>query len=184
MHLPLEKQKPCISVLSHWEGRAYRLHNSNMLDNIAVLFVRSRSCRTKMNVSPPSSHAHCTLHSANCFLGGGCRQCCRATQEVGSGGGSLAQNRPQGILHGRQVCSDVFRTRGGRLSLQRSRPNGTSHTLDQLLGEISQIKKLGTLTLLFRTIPKLFIQLMPMSTYLMRQFPICIFKPAFLENKL
>ncbi|KAM8855911.1 fer-1-like protein 6 isoform 3-T3 [Spinachia spinachia] len=38
MHLPLEKQKPCISVLSNWENRAYRLHNSNMLDNIAVLF--------------------------------------------------------------------------------------------------------------------------------------------------
>ncbi|KAL6100438.1 fer1l6 [Pungitius sinensis] len=38
MHLPLEKQKPCVSVLSSWENRAYRLHTSNMLDNIAVLF--------------------------------------------------------------------------------------------------------------------------------------------------
>lgn len=39
MYLPLEKQKPCINVLSHWENRTYRLYNSNMLDNIAVLFV-------------------------------------------------------------------------------------------------------------------------------------------------
>ncbi|XP_026000584.1 fer-1-like protein 6 isoform X1 [Astatotilapia calliptera] len=37
MYLPLEKQKPCINVLSHWEERTYRMHNSNMLDNIAVL---------------------------------------------------------------------------------------------------------------------------------------------------
>ncbi|XP_056245789.1 fer-1-like protein 6 [Seriola aureovittata] len=38
MHLPLEKQKPCINVLSYWEDRAYRLYNSNMLESIAVLF--------------------------------------------------------------------------------------------------------------------------------------------------
>ncbi|KAG7240430.1 hypothetical protein INR49_027001 [Caranx melampygus] len=38
MHLPLEKQKPCVNVLSHWENRTYRLYNSNMLENIAVLF--------------------------------------------------------------------------------------------------------------------------------------------------
>ncbi|TKS67677.1 Fer-1-like protein 6 [Collichthys lucidus] len=38
MYLPLEKQKPCINVLSHWEDRTYRLYNSNMLENIAVLF--------------------------------------------------------------------------------------------------------------------------------------------------
>ncbi|KAM3608068.1 uncharacterized protein V6R79_018520 [Siganus canaliculatus] len=38
MYLPLEKQKPCINVLSDWEDRNYRLFNSNMLDNIAVLF--------------------------------------------------------------------------------------------------------------------------------------------------
>ena len=39
MYLPLEKQKPCVNVLSHWEDRTYRLFNSNMLENIAVLFV-------------------------------------------------------------------------------------------------------------------------------------------------
>ncbi|XP_028992475.1 fer-1-like protein 6 [Betta splendens] len=38
MHLPLEKKKPCINVLSHWEDRTYRLYNSNMLENIALLF--------------------------------------------------------------------------------------------------------------------------------------------------
>ncbi|KAL3969404.1 nuclease HARBI1 [Sarotherodon galilaeus] len=37
MYLPLEKQKPCINVLSHWEDRTYRMHNSNILENIAVL---------------------------------------------------------------------------------------------------------------------------------------------------
>ncbi|XP_054603148.2 fer-1-like protein 6 isoform X3 [Nothobranchius furzeri] len=38
MHLPLEKKKPCFNVLSYWEDRTYRLYNSNMLENIAVLF--------------------------------------------------------------------------------------------------------------------------------------------------
>uniref|UniRef100_A0A4W6G400 Fer-1 like family member 6 n=1 Tax=Lates calcarifer TaxID=8187 RepID=A0A4W6G400_LATCA len=38
MYLPLENQKPCINVLSQWEDRTYRLYNSNMLENIAVLF--------------------------------------------------------------------------------------------------------------------------------------------------
>ncbi|XP_068590271.1 fer-1-like protein 6 [Cebidichthys violaceus] len=38
MYLPLEKEKPCINVLSHWENRTYRLYNSNILENIAVLF--------------------------------------------------------------------------------------------------------------------------------------------------
>uniref|UniRef100_A0A669EU56 Fer-1 like family member 6 n=1 Tax=Oreochromis niloticus TaxID=8128 RepID=A0A669EU56_ORENI len=39
MYLPLEKQKPCINVMSHWEDRTYRMHNSNILENIAVLLV-------------------------------------------------------------------------------------------------------------------------------------------------
>uniref|UniRef100_A0A3Q3JTY7 C2 domain-containing protein n=1 Tax=Monopterus albus TaxID=43700 RepID=A0A3Q3JTY7_MONAL len=39
MYLPLEKQKHCISVQGSWEDRTYRLYNSNMLDNIASLFV-------------------------------------------------------------------------------------------------------------------------------------------------
>nr|XP_046260385.1 fer-1-like protein 6 isoform X2 [Scatophagus argus] len=38
MYLPLEKQKPCISLLSDWEDRTYRMCNSNMLEYIAVLF--------------------------------------------------------------------------------------------------------------------------------------------------
>uniref|UniRef100_A0A3Q0SXS2 Fer-1 like family member 6 n=1 Tax=Amphilophus citrinellus TaxID=61819 RepID=A0A3Q0SXS2_AMPCI len=38
MYLPLEMRKPCINVLSYWEDRTYRMHNSNMLENIAVLF--------------------------------------------------------------------------------------------------------------------------------------------------
>ncbi|XP_041856982.1 fer-1-like protein 6 isoform X2 [Melanotaenia boesemani] len=38
MYLPLEKQKPCVSVLSYWEDRTYRLSTSNMLENMAMLF--------------------------------------------------------------------------------------------------------------------------------------------------
>lgn len=43
MYLPLEKQKPCIHVMSQWEDRTYRMYNSNMLDNIARLFVCSHA---------------------------------------------------------------------------------------------------------------------------------------------
>uniref|UniRef100_A0A3Q3F5Z8 Fer-1 like family member 6 n=1 Tax=Kryptolebias marmoratus TaxID=37003 RepID=A0A3Q3F5Z8_KRYMA len=38
-YLPMEKKKPCVNVLGYWEDRSYRLYNSNMLENIAVLFV-------------------------------------------------------------------------------------------------------------------------------------------------
>ncbi|XP_013885844.1 fer-1-like protein 6, partial [Austrofundulus limnaeus] len=37
-YLPLEKKKPCVNVLGYWEDRTYRLYNSNMLANIALLF--------------------------------------------------------------------------------------------------------------------------------------------------
>lgn len=43
MYLPLEKQKPCVNVMSHWEDRTYRMYNSNMLENIARLFVCSHT---------------------------------------------------------------------------------------------------------------------------------------------
>lgn len=43
MYLPLEKEKPCINVMSQWEDRTYRMYNSNMLDNIARLFVCSHT---------------------------------------------------------------------------------------------------------------------------------------------
>uniref|UniRef100_A0AAZ3RAE1 C2 domain-containing protein n=1 Tax=Oncorhynchus tshawytscha TaxID=74940 RepID=A0AAZ3RAE1_ONCTS len=33
-------QKPCVHVMSCWEDRTYRLHSSNFLENIAVMFVR------------------------------------------------------------------------------------------------------------------------------------------------
>uniref|UniRef100_A0A8K9UN59 Fer-1 like family member 6 n=1 Tax=Oncorhynchus mykiss TaxID=8022 RepID=A0A8K9UN59_ONCMY len=32
--------KPCVHVMSCWEDRTYRLHSSNFLENIAVMFVR------------------------------------------------------------------------------------------------------------------------------------------------
>ncbi|XP_033842448.1 fer-1-like protein 6 [Periophthalmus magnuspinnatus] len=41
MYLPLEKQKPCINLVSQWEGRTYRLYISNMLENIANHFEES-----------------------------------------------------------------------------------------------------------------------------------------------
>ncbi|XP_040913171.1 fer-1-like protein 6 isoform X2 [Toxotes jaculatrix] len=49
MYLPLEKQRPCISVLSHWEDRTYRLYNSNMLENIAVLFEEGVASATELH---------------------------------------------------------------------------------------------------------------------------------------
>ncbi|XP_034417851.1 fer-1-like protein 6 isoform X2 [Cyclopterus lumpus] len=49
MYLPLEKQKPCISVLSHWENRTYRLLNSNILDNMAVRFEEGVTGAAELN---------------------------------------------------------------------------------------------------------------------------------------
>ncbi|XP_069388583.1 fer-1-like protein 6 isoform X2 [Paralichthys olivaceus] len=49
MYLPLEKHKPCVNVLSHWENRPYRLYNSNMLENIAVLFEEGVSAVEELN---------------------------------------------------------------------------------------------------------------------------------------
>uniref|UniRef100_A0AAZ3SED4 C2 domain-containing protein n=1 Tax=Oncorhynchus tshawytscha TaxID=74940 RepID=A0AAZ3SED4_ONCTS len=40
MYLPIQHQKPCVHVMSCWEDRTYRLHSSNFLENIAVMFVR------------------------------------------------------------------------------------------------------------------------------------------------
>ncbi|CAJ1079021.1 fer-1-like protein 6 [Xyrichtys novacula] len=48
MYLPLEKQKPCINVMSHWENRTYRLFNSNMLENIAALFEEGVNVATEL----------------------------------------------------------------------------------------------------------------------------------------
>ncbi|KAM4558422.1 fer-1-like protein 6 isoform 1-T1 [Odontesthes bonariensis] len=49
MYLPLEKQKPCVNVLSHWEDRTYRLYNSNMLENIALLFEEGVSSAAELH---------------------------------------------------------------------------------------------------------------------------------------
>lgn len=43
MYLPLVKQKLCVNVLCHFEDRTYRMFNSNMLDSVARLFVRSHT---------------------------------------------------------------------------------------------------------------------------------------------
>ncbi|XP_038157296.1 fer-1-like protein 6 isoform X2 [Cyprinodon tularosa] len=47
MYLPLEK-KPCVNVVSYWEDRTYRLHNSNMLENIATLFEEGVSAAAEL----------------------------------------------------------------------------------------------------------------------------------------
>uniref|UniRef100_A0A3Q1BXL8 C2 domain-containing protein n=1 Tax=Amphiprion ocellaris TaxID=80972 RepID=A0A3Q1BXL8_AMPOC len=58
MYLPLEKHKPCIHVVSHWEDRSYRLYNSNMLENIALLFEEGVSRAAELHrKSDPSSES-------------------------------------------------------------------------------------------------------------------------------
>ncbi|KAM8858333.1 fer-1-like protein 6 [Synchiropus picturatus] len=49
MYLPLEKQKPCISILSQWEDRTYRLHTANMLEDIASLLEESIAKAEELN---------------------------------------------------------------------------------------------------------------------------------------
>ncbi|KAK5622130.1 hypothetical protein CRENBAI_009754 [Crenichthys baileyi] len=49
MYLPLEKKKPCINVMSYWEDRTYRLYNSNMLENIAILFEEGVSIASELH---------------------------------------------------------------------------------------------------------------------------------------
>ncbi|XP_035994611.1 fer-1-like protein 6 isoform X2 [Fundulus heteroclitus] len=48
MYLPLEK-KPCVNLMSYWEDRTYRLYNSNMLENIAILFEESVSIAAELH---------------------------------------------------------------------------------------------------------------------------------------
>ncbi|MCJ8732714.1 hypothetical protein PDJAM_G00214460 [Pangasius djambal] len=38
LHLPISNKKPCVHVWSSWEDWTYRLHHSNMLDRIAIMF--------------------------------------------------------------------------------------------------------------------------------------------------
>uniref|UniRef100_A0A8C9VWZ8 Fer-1 like family member 6 n=1 Tax=Scleropages formosus TaxID=113540 RepID=A0A8C9VWZ8_SCLFO len=40
LYLPILNRKPCVHVISRWEDQTFRLHYSNMLENIAVTFVR------------------------------------------------------------------------------------------------------------------------------------------------
>ncbi|XP_058247416.1 fer-1-like protein 6 isoform X2 [Hemibagrus wyckioides] len=37
-YLPISSKKPCVHVWSSWEDWTYRLHHSNMLDRIAIMF--------------------------------------------------------------------------------------------------------------------------------------------------
>lgn len=48
MYLPLEKQKPCINLISQWEDRTYRLYNSNMLEDIVVQFEEGLDAVTEL----------------------------------------------------------------------------------------------------------------------------------------
>ncbi|XP_029936395.1 fer-1-like protein 6 [Myripristis murdjan] len=49
MYLPLHSRRPCVHVFSRWENRSYRLHNSNMLENIAVLFEEGVARAAELN---------------------------------------------------------------------------------------------------------------------------------------
>ncbi|XP_028291408.1 fer-1-like protein 6 isoform X2 [Gouania willdenowi] len=56
MYLPVDQRKPCISVVSQWEDRTYRLYNSNMLDSMASLFEEGVAKATELHrMSDPSS---------------------------------------------------------------------------------------------------------------------------------
>ncbi|XP_037543053.1 fer-1-like protein 6 [Nematolebias whitei] len=63
MFLPLEKKKPCVHILSHWEDRTYRLYNSNMLENMAILFEEGVSSAAKLHTKLDSA-AESTLRAA------------------------------------------------------------------------------------------------------------------------
>uniref|UniRef100_A0A8C9XCE9 Fer-1 like family member 6 n=1 Tax=Sander lucioperca TaxID=283035 RepID=A0A8C9XCE9_SANLU len=69
MHLPMKKQKPCINVLSHWENRTYRLYNSNMLENIAVLFEEGLEFAAELNrqSDPGAEHMLKTILKEFCM---------------------------------------------------------------------------------------------------------------------
>ncbi|XP_073329456.1 fer-1-like protein 6 [Pagrus major] len=69
MYLPLEKQKPCVNVLSHWEDRTYRLFNSNMLENIAVLFEEGVASAAELHrkSDPGAEHALKTVLREFCM---------------------------------------------------------------------------------------------------------------------
>uniref|UniRef100_A0A6Q2XG26 C2 domain-containing protein n=1 Tax=Esox lucius TaxID=8010 RepID=A0A6Q2XG26_ESOLU len=41
MYLPIQQRKPCVHLVSRWENRTYRLHSSNLLENITLTFVRN-----------------------------------------------------------------------------------------------------------------------------------------------
>lgn len=55
MYLPISKQKPCVYIYSNWEDRAYRLHHSNMLDTIAIMFVCQLSAQF-LFITPRCDH--------------------------------------------------------------------------------------------------------------------------------
>lgn len=40
-YLPIEKEKPCLSIISQWPDFRRRMYNSNMITNIAVELVQS-----------------------------------------------------------------------------------------------------------------------------------------------
>lgn len=57
-YLPIHQQKPCVHVMSCWEDRTYRLHSSNLLENIAVMFEEGVAKADELNkLSDPGTEA-------------------------------------------------------------------------------------------------------------------------------
>ncbi|CAB1346857.1 unnamed protein product [Coregonus sp. 'balchen'] len=58
MYLPIEQRKPCVHIMSCWEDRTYRLHSSNLLENIAVMFEEGVAKTGELNkLSDPGTEA-------------------------------------------------------------------------------------------------------------------------------
>ncbi|KAM6946073.1 fer-1-like protein 6 [Aplochiton taeniatus] len=58
-YLPIHKKKPCVHVISSWEDCSYRLHNSNMLENVAVMFEEGVARAAELNrLSDPEAEPH------------------------------------------------------------------------------------------------------------------------------
>ncbi|XP_034144965.1 fer-1-like protein 6 isoform X2 [Esox lucius] len=58
MYLPIQQRKPCVHLVSRWENRTYRLHSSNLLENITLTFEEGVAKAEELNkLSDPTTEA-------------------------------------------------------------------------------------------------------------------------------
>ncbi|KPP67586.1 fer-1-like protein 6-like [Scleropages formosus] len=62
LYLPILNRKPCVHVISRWEDQTFRLHYSNMLENIAVTFEEGVTKVTELSVVSDSGAESLILH--------------------------------------------------------------------------------------------------------------------------